>query len=81
MSTDKLQIQMPDLGDVAKAMIVQWLKPLDSAVCEGDDLLEVETEKATFVIPAPASGRLVAIHLPEASVVETGISLGEIEPD
>jgi pyruvate/2-oxoglutarate dehydrogenase complex dihydrolipoamide acyltransferase (E2) component len=70
---------MPDLGDVSKAVVVQWLQPLDSHLVEGDDLLEVETEKTTFVIPAPATGVLRKITTPEMTVVVTGNELGEIE--
>jgi pyruvate/2-oxoglutarate dehydrogenase complex dihydrolipoamide acyltransferase (E2) component len=80
MNADRFHIQMPDLGDVAKAVVVQWLQPLDAQLQEGDDLLEVETEKTTFVIPAPTSGRLAVVHTPETTVVNTGDVLGEIEP-
>ncbi|MBE0636390.1 biotin attachment protein [Candidatus Bipolaricaulota bacterium] len=80
MNADTIHIRMPDLGDVSKAVVVQWLHPIDAHLTEGDDLLEVETEKTTFVIPAPASGRLAAIHMPETTAVTTGQVLGEIEP-
>lgn len=79
MNMGTILIRMPDLGDVSKAVVVQWLQPVDSQLCEGDDLLEVETEKTTFVIPAPASGRLTTIHAPETTAVTTGEALGEIE--
>jgi len=81
MSADMILIRMPDLGDVSKAVVVQWLQTVDSQLCEGDDLLEVETEKTTFVIPAPASGRLAIIHALEMTAVTTGNVLGEIEPE
>ncbi|MCK5828080.1 biotin attachment protein [Candidatus Bipolaricaulota bacterium] len=81
MSADMILIRMPDLGDVSKAVVVQWLQTVDSQLCEGDDLLEVETEKTTFVIPAPASGRLAIIHTPEMTAITMGKVLGEIEPE
>ena len=81
MSADMILIRMPDLGDVSKAVVVQWLQTVDSQLCEGDDLLEVETEKTTFVIPALVSGRLAIIHAPEMTTVTTGKVLGEIEPE
>ena len=74
------EIRMPDLGDVAKAVVVQWLQPVGAQVQEGDDLLEVETEKTTFVIPAPLSGCLTRIYSPETTGVSTGDALGAIEP-
>ena len=81
MTAETIVIRMPDLGDVSKAVVVQWLQPLDSQVREGDDLLEVETEKTTFVIPAPLTGRLTTIHAPETTAVSTGVVLGEIESE
>lgn len=81
MKSGTILIRMPDLGDVSKAVVVQWLQLLDSHLTEGDDLLEVETDKTTFVIPAPATGRLVSIIAPETTIVSTGKALGEIEPE
>jgi len=81
MTAETILVRMPDLGDVSKAVVVQWLQSLGSQLCEGDDLLEVETEKTTFVIPAPVSGRLMTIHALETMAVTTGEMLGEIEPE
>jgi len=81
MNPETMLIRMPDLGDVSKSVVVQWLQPVGSHVTEGDDLLEVETEKTTFVIPAPATGRLGKILAEETTSVTTGDVLGEIEPE
>jgi len=81
MTDEMVLIRMPDLGDVSKAVVIQWLQSLGSHLTEGDDLLEVETEKTTFVIPAPATGRLSEITAPEMTTVSTGKVLGEIEPE
>lgn len=81
MTAETIVIRMPDLGDVSKAVVVQWLQPLGSQLREGDDLLEVETEKTTFVIPSPVTGRLTTIHAPETTDVTTGEVLGEIESE
>ena len=79
MNAETILILMPDLGDVSKTVVVQWLQSLDSQLTEGEDLLEVETEKTTFVIPAPVTGRLTKINAPETTTVTTGDVLGEIE--
>jgi pyruvate/2-oxoglutarate dehydrogenase complex dihydrolipoamide acyltransferase (E2) component len=81
MNSGTILVRMPDLGDVSKAVVVQWLQGLGSQLREGDDLLEVETKKTTFVIPAPATGRLTIIHTPETTAVTTGVVLGEIESE
>jgi 2-oxoglutarate dehydrogenase E2 component (dihydrolipoamide succinyltransferase) len=80
MDSNSVAIRMPDLGDVSRAIVVQWLHPVNSRLNEGDDLLEVETEKTTFVIPAPVAGILRGIMVPEGEGVETGALLGEMEP-
>ncbi len=81
MKSETILILMPDLGGVSKAVVIQWLQSLDSQLTEGEDLLEVETEKTTFVIPAPATGRLAKIDAPETTTVTTGDVLGEIESE
>jgi 2-oxoglutarate dehydrogenase E2 component (dihydrolipoamide succinyltransferase) len=80
MKSETVLIRMPDLGDVPSAVVVQWLQPIGSSLKEGEDLLEVETEKTTFVIPAPADGRLAEISAPESTTVVAGKVLGKIEP-
>ena len=79
MKPETITIRMPDLGDVTGAVVVQWLKPLRAHLQEGEDLVEVETEKTTFVIPAPADGRLSNIQAPERTPINTGEALGDIE--
>ena len=73
-----IQVRLPDLGDVESVLVVAWLCPVGSDLEEGDDLVEVETEKTTFVVPAPASGTLEAIGAPEGATVRVGEVLGSI---
>ena len=75
-----MEIRLPDLGDVEEVRVVGWLVAGGDTVNEGDDLLEVETEKTTFVVPAPSSGRLVEVAVGEGETVERGGLLGRIEP-
>ena len=74
-------ILLPDLGDVEDVRIVAWLAPIGGTVSEGEDLLEVETEKTTFVVPAPAGGVLRRIDAAEGTTTKRGEILGEIEAD
>jgi len=75
-----VEIRLPDLGDVQEVRVVGWLVAVGERVSEGDDLLEVETEKTTFVVPAPSSGRLVDVAVGEGETVERGGLLGRIDP-
>jgi pyruvate/2-oxoglutarate dehydrogenase complex dihydrolipoamide acyltransferase (E2) component len=74
-------VRLPDLGDIDSAIVVAWLRLPGSLLKEGDDLVEVETEKTTFVIPAPSSGVLTEVRAPEGASVRVGEVLGIVEVD
>jgi pyruvate dehydrogenase E2 component (dihydrolipoamide acetyltransferase) len=64
---------MPALGmaqDTGK--VLQWLKHGGEVVAEGEPLVEVETDKATLEIEAPASGTLAEVSTPEGAEVAVG---------
>ena len=79
MEKNAFDVRLPDLGEVDEVRVVQWLRGLGSTVAEGEDLLEVETEKTTFVVPAPASGRLIEIAAVEGATIQRGGVLGRID--
>ncbi len=78
---ERKDILLPDLGEVEEVTVVGWLKRVGDLVAEGDDLVEVETEKTTFVVPAPASGRIERIAVKKGDKVRIGGLLGEIAID
>lgn len=55
-----IDVQLPDLGDdgVVEVSISAWLAEVGAALVEGDDLLEITTDKAAFCVPCPRSGVL-----------------------
>lgn len=71
-------VLLPDLGEVESVVVVAWLRSVGDGVCEGDDLVEVETEKTTFVVPAPATGRVTDLAVEEGDKVRVGERLGTI---
>jgi len=79
MDDRAIEVRLPDLGDVGRVKVVEWLVEPGSPVEMNDDLLEVETEKTTFVIPAPATGRLARIVVPAGGEANADDLLGEIE--
>jgi 2-oxoglutarate dehydrogenase E2 component (dihydrolipoamide succinyltransferase) len=79
MDNKVIEVRLPDLGEVDVVRVVQWLKELGSAVAEDEDLVEVETEKTTFVVPAPTAGRLIEVVAIEGATVHRGGVLGRIE--
>ena len=78
---ERKDILLPDLGEVEEVTVVGWLKRVGDLVAEGDDLVEVETEKTTFVVPAPARGRIERIAVKKGDKVRIGGLLGEIAID
>lgn len=74
------QIVVPDLGDsVLEATVIKWLKQKGDAVRTGETVVELETEKANFEVPATASGVISDIGKTEGDEVKVGEALGAID--
>jgi len=76
---DRIEVRLPDLGEVEEVTITSWLKAEGEHVAAGEDLLEVETEKTTFVVEAPAAGRLARILKQEGEKAKRDELLAEID--
>jgi len=72
------EVRLPDLGEVDEVTVVKWLKKEGEVLKAGEDLLEVETEKTTFVIEAPQAGRLNRIIKHEGQKAHLDDLLAEI---
>ena len=65
-----LEIRVPTLGEsVTEATIGQWLKQEGDAVAADEPLVELETDKVSVEVPAPASGVLSKIMVQEGDTV------------
>ena len=65
MSTE---IKVPSLGEsVTTATIARWIKQPGEAVAADEPLVELETDKVTVEVNAPAAGIMGAITAPEGS--------------
>ncbi len=70
---------MPTLGEsVTTATVSRWLKKAGDAVKADEPLVELETDKVSVEVNAPASGTLSAIHAADGAEVEVGSVLGAI---
>src|SRR5688572_2457728 len=58
--------------------IISWLKKEGDAVAKGEALLEIETDKATVEIEAPADGILASVTGREGDVIPVGITIAWI---
>ena len=73
------EIKVPTLGEsVSEATVARWLKPVGAAVAADEALLELETDKVTLEVNAPAAGTLAEIVVPEGGNVGVGALLGVI---
>ena len=74
-----VEIRVPALGEsVTEATVGQWLKKEGEAINADDPLVELETDKVTIEVPAPAAGTLSEISVSEGDTVEIGAVLGAI---
>lgn len=69
-------IVMPQLGEsVTEGTITRWFKQVGETVAEDEPLFEVSTDKVDTEVPAPSSGVLTDIRVPEGDTVDVGTVL------
>jgi 2-oxoglutarate dehydrogenase E2 component (dihydrolipoamide succinyltransferase) len=74
-----VEIKVPAVGEsITEGTIARWLKPNGAAVKANEPVCEIETDKATTEVMAPAGGRL-AITTAEGQKVAIGAVIGQIE--
>jgi 2-oxoglutarate dehydrogenase E2 component (dihydrolipoamide succinyltransferase) len=74
------EIRVPALGEsVTEATIGKWFKKPGEAVAVDEPLVELETDKVTIEVPAPAAGVLAAIAAKGGDTVAVGAVLGQIK--
>jgi 2-oxoglutarate dehydrogenase E2 component (dihydrolipoamide succinyltransferase) len=73
------EIRVPALGEsVTEATIGKWFKKPGEAVAVDEPLVELETDKVTIEVPAPAAGVLADIAAKDGDTVAVGAVLGQI---
>jgi len=79
----RIEIVMPELGEDGpdEGAVSFWMVDPGEAFKEGDDLVEILTDKATFTVPAPADGKLVDVVVNESEKAKVGAVLAVMESD
>jgi 2-oxoglutarate dehydrogenase E2 component (dihydrolipoamide succinyltransferase) len=73
------EIRVPSLGEsVVEATVGRWFKQAGDSVAADEPLVELETDKVTVEVPAPASGVLAEISVKSGETVAVGALLGAI---
>ncbi len=76
-----IEIRVPDEQEGTKAFVRAWLKQVGDTVAVDDPLVELETDKVTQEVPAPAAGVLSEILLDTDAEAVPGALLGRISSD
>lgn len=75
-----IEIKVPSLGEsVTTATVGKWLKQPGDAVKTDEPVVELETDKVSVEVPAPADGRLAAHAVAEGDEVAVGAVLATLE--
>ena len=72
-------VVLPQLGEtVTEGTIIRWIKQVGDEVDRDEPLFEISTDKVDSEVPAPASGILTQVVVPEGETVEVGTLLAVI---
>ena len=74
-----IEIRVPDEQEGTKAVVRAWLRRVGDLVFENEPLVELETDKVTQEVPAPAAGVLAEILLDTDDEAEPGALLARID--
>ena len=75
-----IEIIVPTLGEsVSDATVARWIKTTGDNVAADEPVVELETDKVTLEVPAPAAGQIGDIVAEEGAVVEVGTILARLE--
>lgn len=75
----EISMKVPSPGEsISEVEIAAWLKADGDYVYQDEDIVEVDSDKATLGIPAEASGRLI-ITVPEGETVQVGEEICKID--
>jgi len=75
-----VEIKVPPLGEsVSEATVASWLKKEGDYVAMDEMLVELETDKVTLEVNAPAAGVIKKINSGEGDTVEVGAIIGSID--
>lgn len=79
MATD---VKLPDLGDgIESGDVLEIFVSEGEVITEGQDIIEMETDKATVPVPSPVGGKVVGIAVSEGDTVEIGGVLLSVEAE
>jgi len=79
----RVEVKLPDLGEGAgkEATVSFWYFEEGAAIKKDEDLVEMVTDKATFNVPSPASGKLIEVRAKQEDTVKVGQVMAVLETE
>jgi pyruvate/2-oxoglutarate dehydrogenase complex dihydrolipoamide acyltransferase (E2) component len=81
VAVDSGAVWPADSMDVEEAVVANWFVREGSVVAVDDVLCEIQIEKVSIDVPAPAAGEVVAVRVAENETFVRGDVLAEIRPE
>lgn len=79
----RYEVILPSLGEgddaVTGGAVSMWIAVPGAVLKEGDDLLELCTDKAAFIVPCPKNGTLLELRVTEGDEISVGDVLCVLE--
>lgn len=75
--SNEVEIKIPSVGEsITEVFIGEWYKPAGSTVALDDNVVGLETDKATFDVPAPVNGTISKVLKDAGETAEIGEVIG-----
>ena len=76
-----IELKVPEVGEsITEVMIGTWKKGVGDGVAVDDAIVEIESDKATVELPAPAAGRITQVLKGSGEKAMVGEVIGYLEP-
>ena len=76
-----IEIKIPEVGEsITEVYVGEWHKAEGDQVAEDEDLVEIESDKATFDVPASSGGTLTEILKKSGETASVGETIAYLEP-
>ena len=78
---EMVEVKVPTVGEsIQEVQIGQWLKREGEWIAKDDNLVDLETEKASVQVPAPVSGIIRKLHKKPEEFAGIGETIADIVP-
>ncbi|WP_101294409.1 lipoyl domain-containing protein [Halegenticoccus soli] len=81
VAVDSAAVWPDDAADVDEGVVANWFVREGARVADGQTVCEIQIEKVSVDVPAPAPGELVERLVPENGTFRRGDPLARVRPD